>query len=134
MKYIKLFENQTAQKHLIFDRKYWLIKTAEPYLEISLRKIGMPEREIERFKDNGYISKYSNMYITSMSYYNSDDKIKQIWQLEFFKANYKIQLEKDGHEFKGKVNVTPMFLVNFNLGIDMIQKWVKTFTNIIMVL
>jgi hypothetical protein len=117
MKYIKLFEDQPAQK--AFDKKYWLVKTAKPYFEISLRKIGMPEREIERFKsrvkDNGYISKYSNMYITSVSYYNSDGAIKQIWQLQFFKANYKAQLERDFYEFKGKVNITPDEIEEWNM-------------------
>lgn len=64
MKYIKTFEDNYPYK--ITEKKYWLVKTTEPYYEISLKKIGIPTNSIGRFLDNNRPGKLE--YVSCESY------------------------------------------------------------------
>jgi len=54
MKYLKYFENIVNG---------WIIRTDEPYFEISLRKIGIPEQIIKDWLENKNIQNYKKLVV-----------------------------------------------------------------------
>ena len=60
MKYLKYFEQKEV-------KKLWLIRTDSPYLEISIDKINLPQKQKDYLLNNDYV--------TGKRLYREDDKV-----------------------------------------------------------
>lgn len=121
MKYIKKFE------HNNYIGEFWLIKTADPYMEISLQKIGAAQSAIEDFfsyKGIDYVKKDSICYI-SMRYNIVNDKIHSLntdkctWMpVNYNSKNYYI---KENLKYMGEIIVTDDDIKLYNIKNDIIK-------------
>lgn len=69
MKHIKTFEN-------INEKKFWSVRTDEPYLGASLLKLKLPEKQIEYLINNEYVTGKKRYY---NSWNNKRIKINKIF-------------------------------------------------------
>ena len=113
MKYIKKFENNT-------DKDLWLIRTDEPYLEISIDKLNLPQKQKDYLLNNQYIK-------GEKKYYNDDNKLIKIKKIYVIDANKDIehyylwdpQNEEEiglkDYIYRGEVEVTPEDIENWKI-------------------
>ena len=95
---IKRF-NESSEIH-----KFWLIRTDEPYYEISLRKLKWPEYDINRMIiKNEHIIKFNTIYVS--------DEYQWMPGNNYGKNYY----EKENYIYQGEVNVTDEDILNYNI-------------------
>lgn len=102
MKYLKTYEENIL---LSSNNKCWKVKTSIPFFEISLRKIGMPEKKIVDFmklETCNDVRRYDYVYV-GIEHYPSSLNGVWTWDEDDF----------NGCEYMGNVIVTP----------DDIEKW-----------
>lgn len=106
MKYIKYFEDQ-------YIRRFWLIRTDSPYLEISIDKLNLPQKQKDFLLNNEYITgkkrfyhSWDNKYYTIRKVYIADSNYRpedyNIWEL----GKDKLIHFYAHHVYMGEVEVT----------------------------
>lgn len=108
MKYLKYFEEE-------YKKKLWLVRTDSPYLEISLNKLNLPQKQKDFILNNEYITgqkKYydpwfDKYYIIKKAYIaDSNYRIEDYIVWEPYKSRLKHLNQFYKFEYMGEVKVT----------------------------
>lgn len=104
MKHIKTFEG-IIDPNIDHSKKFWLVRTDSPYLEISLNKMNKTKDEIIRFLNNKLIKHHEKIYIPINDYEGS-------WNGPLTGGT---SYKEEGFEYKGEMEVTSEEIEDWNI-------------------
>lgn len=113
MKHLKYFEYQQEE----YKKPLWIIKTDQPYLDISIDKLNLSPQQKKYLLDNDYIN-HRRPYTESNGdiikfdkiYIRATNKIEDASYWDYYQNGFEEDITsqtRDNMDFKGEVEITP---------------------------
>jgi len=121
MKYIKNNEEYTSSNK-IFDKKFWLLNTNNPELQVSLYKIGIDINDVERYAEYYQKERHTinsikkDCFFSVYSYFDEyTNKLEPYWSHQSHNVANKKKLLEMEYKYMGKVKLTSKDHENYEI-------------------